>query len=131
MEVIGNMSKKITSFVMLFIFICFTFSCTSIKQINLVKGESLNKRTGILTVFTKSGDLIEFSDERPAKIEQGKISGTVIDKTEGARIVSIPLSDAEVVWVRSESAQPLLLVPLAVFGILASVGFIYMLANPI
>lgn len=125
------MSKKITSFVMLFIFICFTFSCTTIKQINLVKGESLNKRAGILTVFTKSGDLIEFSDERPATIAQGKISGTVIDKTEGARIVSIPLSEAEVVWVKAESVKPLLLLPLAAYGVLASFGFIYMLAFPI
>jgi hypothetical protein len=125
------MSKKITSFIMLFVFICFTFSCTTIKQVNLVKGESLNKRAGILTVFTKSGDLIEFSNDRPATIAQGKISGTVFDKTEGTLTVSIPLSEAEVVWVRAESAQPLLLLPLAAVGVLCSVGFIYMLANPI
>lgn len=116
---------------MLFIFICFTFSCTTIKQINLVKGESLNKRGSVITVFTKSGDLIEFADQKPAKIALGKISGTVFDKSGVPRIVSIPLSEAEVVWVEAESVKPLLLLPLAAFGVSCSFGFIYMLAHPI
>lgn len=125
------MSKKITSFIVLFIFICFTFSCTTIKQVNLVKGESLNKSADILTVFTKSGDLIEFSDEKPATMAQSNIIGTVFDKKGVAEIVSIPLSEAAVVWVKSESAQPLILAPLAVYGILCTIGLVYMLANPI
>lgn len=116
---------------MLFIFICFTFSCTTIKQINLVKGESLNKRGSVITVFTKSGDLIEFADQKPATIALGKIVGTVFDKSGVPRIVSIPLSEAEVVWVEAESVKPLLLLPLAAVGVSCSFGLIYMVANPI
>ncbi len=124
------MSKKITSFIILFVFICFTFSCTSLKQINLVKGESLDRNGRIITVFTKSGDLVEFSDQKPATMVLDKIVGTVFDKTGVPKTVAIPLTEVEVVWVKIESVKPLLLLPLAAFGVWCSYGFISYISNP-
>lgn len=122
------MNKKITSIVILFVLICSTFSCSSLKQINLVKGESWNKKGSIVTVFTKSGDLIEFLDGNPATVAQDKIIGKAVDKTGVVEYVSIPYTEVEVVWVEIVSGKTIL-VPLAGYGVLCSFLFIAMLAG--
>ncbi|HLP48657.1 MAG TPA: hypothetical protein VK469_22135 [Candidatus Kapabacteria bacterium] len=109
------MNKKITSIIMLFVFICFTFSCYSQKKINLVKDKSWDRSSKILTVFTKSGDLFEFSDKKPAVIRYDEIVGEAVDKTGSKKTVSIPLQEAKVIWIYAASNKYLLL-PLAIFG---------------
>jgi hypothetical protein len=83
-------------------------------MINLAKGESWDQSGKILTVYTKSGDLIKFS--KKVKIVQDKIVGTIIEKTGEEKSVSIQISDVQVVWVKAGSGD-IFLVPFAVFGI--------------
>jgi hypothetical protein len=111
----GNMKRKIISIILQLVFICFTVSCYSIKQINLAKGEAWDHCGKVTTVFTRSGDLIEFSKRKPGIMKQHKIVGTVFYETGIPKKVSIPIEEAEVVWVKKMSGKTFLL-PFAVLG---------------
>jgi len=97
------MIKKSASIAALIAFIGFTFSCATntIKKINIERGEFWKGgNISFITVFTKSGDLYEFSKRQPAKKVGDKIVGEAIDDTGKKTAVSIPLSEIEVVWIK-------------------------------
>jgi hypothetical protein len=116
------MIKKILLIFTLIVFIGFTFSCTSIKKIR-VHGPRTGKisTAKILTVYTKSKQLFEFSPEDPAKIVGDKIVGNTVDKSGNRMEVSIPLWDAKVIWVKKIHTELIILTPFAVIGGLFSI----------
>ena len=112
------MSKKIFLMITLILFIGVTFSCnTTIKRVR-VHGTAAwqGKNTKILTVYTKSKKLFEFSKEKPAKIVGDNIVGQITDNTGEKKEVSIPLSDARVMWVKKIDAESVILTPFAIIG---------------
>ena len=112
------MNKKIVLMVTLIAFIGVTFSCsTSIKRVR-VHGPAAwqGKNTKILTVYTKSKKLFEFSKEKPAEIVGDNIVGQIKDKTGEKKEVSIPLSEARVMWVQKIDAESVILTPFAIAG---------------
>jgi len=116
------MIKKSVLIFTLMIFISFTFSCTSIKKIR-VHGPRTEKirKAKILTVYTKSKKLFEFSTEEPAKIVGDNIVGNTVDKSGNMMEVSIPLWDAKVIWVKKIHTELIILTPFAIVGGLFSI----------
>lgn len=112
------MIKKVALILTLTAFIIFTFSCTSIKKIRVHehRKEKIG-RVKILTVYTKSKKLFEFSEKEPAKIVEGKIVGYALYKPGEIKKVSIPLSDAKIIWVKKISSESIILMPLAIIGV--------------
>lgn len=113
------MSKKIVLMITLIVFIGVTFSCnTAIKRVR-VHGPAAwqGKNAKILTVYTKSKKLFEFSEKKPAKIVGNNIVGQMTDKTGEKKEVSIPLSEARVMWVKKIDAESIILTPFAIIGV--------------
>ena len=84
-------------------FISFTLSCATYttKKINIERGEFWKgENISFISVYTKSGDLYEFSKKLPAKMSGDKIVGYAINDTGKKEAVSIPLSEIEVVWIK-------------------------------
>lgn len=129
------MNKQITAIITLIAFIGFTFSCVShtasrvrIKNIDLWKGKNIS----IVNVYTTSGDLYEFSKKRPAVILGNEIVGTAIDESTGEeKKVSIPLDEAEVIWVKKVDRKRTLLKSFAAMGIVAIATFVgFLMSDP-
>ena len=113
------MNKKIASMVTLTAFISFTFSCATYttKKINIERGEFWKgENVSFMTVYTKSGDLYEFSKRQPAKIVGDKIVGESIDDTGKKKAVSIPLSEVEVVWIKKVDSGKTLIKSFSIVG---------------
>jgi len=126
------MIKKIASIITLITFIGFTFSCATdtIKKINLERGESWKGgNISFITVFTKSGDLYEFSKRQPAKMVGGKIVGEAIDDTGKIKTVSIPLSEVEVVWIKKRDVGKTLIKSFSIVGGVAVLLVIMIIAS--
>lgn len=127
------MNKNIISIITLIVFIGFTFSCINhtttrvrIKNIDLWAGKDVS----IINVYTTSGDLYEFSKKQPAVIFDYEIVGTAIDESTGEeKEVSIPLAEAEVIWVKKTDRNRSLLKSFAVMGGLAIATVAALLAS--
>ncbi|HLP48656.1 MAG TPA: hypothetical protein VK469_22130 [Candidatus Kapabacteria bacterium] len=114
------MNKKITATAMLIIFMSVSFSCNSYytKKIRLQEGRPLVEgNTKILTVYTKSRQLIEFLNKTPAVVFGDNIVGFIEDETGHKKIVSIPISEAEVLWVKKWDAGGTLVATFAGVGV--------------
>ncbi len=126
------MVKKIVLFVTLITFISFTFSCATdtIKKINLKRGEFWKGgNISFITVFTKSGDLYEFSKRQPAKMVGDKIVGLTTDDTGKKTAVSIPLSEVEVVWIKKRDIGKTLIKSFSIVGGVAVLLVIMIMAS--
>ena len=112
------MSKKIVLIVTLIAFIGVMFSCNAtVKKVRVHEPSAWQgKNTKILTVYTKSKKLFEFSRKKPAKIVGDNIVGQIKDNTGEKKEVSIPLSDARVMWVKKIDVESVILTPFAVIG---------------
>ena len=101
------MNKKITATAMLIIFMSVSFSCKSYytKKIRLQEGKHRKlEHAKILTVYTKSRQLIVFLKKTPAVVSAGNIVGFTEDNTRQIKSVSIPLAEVEVLWVKKWDA---------------------------
>ena len=104
------MNRKITATVMLIIFMSVSFSCSSYytKKIHLQEGETAKQQklehAKVFTVYTKSRQLVMFLKKTPAVVTKGNIVGFAEDKTGKTKLISIPLSEAEVLWVKKWDA---------------------------
>lgn len=116
---------------MLVVFISFTFSCTSIKKIR-IHGSRTEKirKAKILTVYTKSKKLFEFPTKKLAKIVGDKIEGYTVDKSGNIKKISIPLSDAKIIWVKRINAEMIVLTPFAIIGGAFSILMTIVLVGP-
>ena len=120
------MIKKIVLMVTLIALIGVTFSCTTVKRVRPHRpGAWKGKNAKILTVYTKSKELFEFTKKKPAKIVQGRIVGEAVDKTGEKKEVSIPFSDTRVMWIKKVNAESVILIPIAIIGAASSamIGF--------
>jgi hypothetical protein len=98
------MNKNFVTSITLMVFIVFTFSCYSTKQVNVdtivsKKGEKVK----ILAVLKTSGERIEFSKKKPGEIVDNKIVGVVVGKDGKEKPVSIPLSEVDQLWMKKLS----------------------------
>jgi len=101
------MIKKIISLFSLTAFVVFTFSCYATKRETIktiTSWQEKGKDVKIVTVLKKSGERIEFPKDEPGKIVGDQIVGDAIDEAIGRKPVSIPISDAWVVWVMKADA---------------------------
>lgn len=114
------MNKKITAAVMLIIFMSVSFSCSSYttKKIRLQEGNTWKmEKARVITVYTKSRQLITFLKKTPAVVSAGNIVGFTEDNSGQKKLVSIPLSEAEVLWVKKWHAGGTLVATLAGIGV--------------
>lgn len=101
------MNKKITTIIMLIIFMSVSFSCSAYytKKIHLEEGKQQKlEHAKVFTVYTKSRQLVMFLKKTPAVVTKGNIVGFSEDNTGKTKLVSIPLSEAEVLWVKKWDA---------------------------
>jgi len=104
------MNRKITAAAMLIIFMSVSFSCSSYytKKVRLQEGETAKQQklehARVLTMYTKSRQLIVFIKKTPAVVSAGNIVGFTEDETGKKKLVSIPLAEAEVLWVKKWDA---------------------------
>lgn len=114
------MIKKIASIFVLIAFIGVTLSCGvhTTKKIRINKPENwAGEKTRIITVYTHSKKLFMFDKLNPAHIKGAKIVGEALDKSGKKTSVSIPLSDAKIIWTRKFDSASIFLVPLAILGV--------------
>jgi hypothetical protein len=117
------MNKKTTAMVMLIIFMSVSFSCSSYytKKVRLQEGETAKQQklenAKVFTVYTKSRQLVMFLKKTPAVVTKDNIVGFSEDKTGKTKLVSIPLSEAEVLWVKKRHAGLIFLKSLAGLGV--------------
>lgn len=126
------MIKKSASIAALIAFIGFTFSCATntIKKINIERGEFWKGgNISFITVFTKSGDLYEFSKRQPAKKVGDKIVGEAIDDTGKKTAVSIPLSEIEVVWIKKRDIGKTLIKSFSIMGGVAVIMLVAIISS--
>lgn len=110
------MKKKLLT-VVLMVLVVFTFSCTSVKKVRVYDSSGWQgKGTAVLTVYTKSKELYEFSSKKPAEIVGDRIVGEAENAAGQKTKVYIPLSEAKVMWIRKVHAEDIILAPLAVLG---------------
>lgn len=127
------MNKKINSIITiitLIAFIGFTFSCMTYtsKKIRVNRGEKWKgENVKFITVFTKSGELYEFSMSEPGIVMGDKIVGEAIDDGGGEYPASIPLSQVEVVWVMKIDKKRTYIKSFSIAG-LAAVGMVVAIA---
>ncbi|MCX6580965.1 MAG: hypothetical protein NT166_12375 [Candidatus Aminicenantes bacterium] len=101
------MNRKITATIMLIIFMSVSFSCNSFytKKVHLEEGKKQKlEHAKVFTVYTKSRQLIIFLKKTPAVVSAGNIVGFTEDNSGQIKLVSIPLSEAEVLWVKKWDA---------------------------
>lgn len=116
------MNKKTTATVMLIIFMCASFSCSPYytKKVHLQEGETAKQQklehAKVFTVYTKSRQLVMFLKKKPAVVTKGNIVGFSEDKTGKTKLVSIPLSEAAVLWVKKWNAGRTFFTALAGLG---------------
>jgi hypothetical protein len=107
---------------MLIIFMSVSFSCSSYftKKVHLQEGETAKQQklehAKVFTVYTKSRQLIIFPKKTPAVVTGGNIVGFSEDNTGKTKLVSIPLSESEVLWVKKWNAGRTFLTTLAGLG---------------
>lgn len=92
------MSKKFVTLFTLVAFIIFSLSCTVYKTERVSTATVVSweeKEFKILGVVKISGEYIVFNEERPGRILENSIVGTV-----GTVSISIPLSEIKLVWVK-------------------------------
>lgn len=117
------MIKKKLLTVTLMVLVGFSFSCTSVKKVRVYgSSEWKGKDTAVLTVYTKSKELYEFSSKKPAAIVGDSIVGEAEDVTGKKAKVYIPLSETKVMWIKKLHAENIILIPLAVVGAAFSVA---------
>lgn len=110
------MKKKLLT-MMLMVVVAFAFSCTSVKKVHVYgSSEWEGKGTSVLTVYTKSKELYEFSKKKPAVIVGDRIVGEAEDAAGQKTKVYVPLSEAKVMWIRKAHAEDIILAPLAILG---------------
>lgn len=105
---------------MLIIFMSVSFSCSAYytKKIHLEEGkEQKLEHARVFTVYTKSRQLIIFLKKTPAVVTGGNIVGFSEDNAGLKKLVSIPLSEAEVLWVKKWDAGRAVLNGLAGLGV--------------
>jgi hypothetical protein len=119
----GHMNKKITATIVLIILMSVSFSCSAYytKKIHLQEGEKAQQQklehAKVFTVYTKSRQLIMFLKKTPAVVTKGNIVGFSEDNSGQTKLVSIPLSEAEVLWVKKWDAGRAFLNGLAGLGV--------------
>lgn len=108
--------------VMLIIFMSVSFSCSAYytKKVHLQEGETAKQQklehAKVFTVYTKSRQLIIFLKKTPAVVSAGNIVGFTEDNSGQTKLVSIPLSESEVLWVKKWDAGRTFLNTLAGLG---------------
>lgn len=126
------MNKKIASIATLIVFISLTFSCHTYtaKKISIARGEFWRgENISFISVYTKSGDLYEFSKKRPAKLSGDKIVGYAINDTGKEKAVSIPLSEIEVVWIKKVDRNKNFIRLFAIVGGIAIYGVVRLITS--
>jgi hypothetical protein len=129
------MNKKINSiiaFIILISFLGFTFSCVTYtsKKISVNRGEKWKgENAKFITVFTKSGELYEFSMSQPAIIMGDKIVGEAIDEGGREYPASIPLSQVEVVWIKKVDGKRTFIKSFSIAGAAAVASIIAIAAS--
>lgn len=115
--------KKIVLVFTLAAFIGVTLSCGmhTIKKIRIREpGDWAGNKSNVLTVYTHSKKLFMFDEKKPARIKGTRIVGDALDKERGKTSVSIPLSDAKIIWTKKFDPDSIFMVPLAVLGVACS-----------
>jgi hypothetical protein len=72
----------------------------------------------VFTVYTKSRQLIIFLKKKPAVVSSGNIVGLTEDNAGQEKLVSIPLAEAKVIWLKRWNAGGTLIDILASLGAL-------------
>lgn len=124
------MNRKITATVMLIIFMSVSFSCSAYytKKVHLQEGETAKQQklehAKVLTVYTKSRQLIIFLKKTPAAVIGDNIVGYTEENTGQKKLVSIPLSEAVVLWVKKWDAGGTFISTFAPIGALCLYGLL-------
>ncbi len=118
------MNRKITATVMLIIFMSVSFSCSAYytKKVHPQEGKRKQQKlehARVFTVYTKSRQLIVFLKKTPAVVSAGNIVGFTEDETGKGqkKLVSIPLSESEVLWIKKWDAGRTFINTLAGVGV--------------
>jgi len=112
--------KKIVLVFTLAAFIGVTLSCGmhTTKKIRIHEpGEWAGNKSNVLTVYTHSKKLFMFDEEKPARIKGTQIVGDALDNEKGKTSVSIPLSDAKIIWTKKFDPAAIFMAPLAALGV--------------
>ncbi len=109
--------------VVLIIFMFGSFSCSTpyiLKQIELVDGKARNiNNANVIAVYTKSRQLIDFPKKSPAKVTLDSIIGEIRDENGQKKIINIPLTEVDTMWVKKADN------PRSLLKIISGLGYIW------
>ena len=91
------MIKKCSIVIITFFLICFTYTCTVQRMVNIDQNV-LKKQSNIYGLVKINNDWVEF-DGFPAFLSKGVIKGFVKGKNGERELVSIPEKDVKKMWV--------------------------------